>query len=181
MSSKSEQFRAEGNKIYKSCQGQLPDVIYFSRLAEAFKRYQSAHETAENSEEQASALKNIGMTHYKMAEKRKGASERLVDCQTALKSLTQAFEIGKRGSKSKEWLDSLKVEIQSLSKLFLRNCEDIIDFNDRFSQSLRFNKLLSETLSFIKVKVLQSMVKGNLSWCHSLLKKKDFKFLLRKL
>ena len=180
MASKSEQFRADGNKIYKSCYLHPPTVVYLSRLSNAIQYYESAKEAATNPEEKASALKNIGVAYYKQTDKRTDSYERLVDYQSALKALTEAYKIGEK-SKPKEWIDSLKNEIHLIADSCLLTCENLPNFDDRFNNSFRLSKIFSEMLSPIKVKFLLSMVRGNLSWSHSLLKKKNFSLLLRKL
>lgn len=63
--SPSMEFREYGNQIYKAVDTSLPPNIYKERLQKAITYYSLAREKAYNQDEEASALKNLGMAYYK--------------------------------------------------------------------------------------------------------------------
>ena len=63
MDGKSLQFRERGNRIYRSLSEGLAPTLFAARTLEALESYRQAIAAAQNSQDRASAYKNLGACH----------------------------------------------------------------------------------------------------------------------
>ena len=109
VSSRSVQLRQEGNKFYTSASTDLSPVIRQGRLEKALLHYNQSLGCAFDDNERCSALKNIGMANWKLANLSAERSENVLHQQfffkEAIKHLSKSRNLG-RACKPPEWSGS---------------------------------------------------------------------------
>ncbi|CAL4061177.1 unnamed protein product [Meganyctiphanes norvegica] len=154
--SKSQTFREEGNKLYRTTQiDGLPPVILRGRLEKTMICYRHALDWSVNSMEKSSSLKNIALTSIKLFKVLLNMGERKSTTEYYLNDGIQSFDLaldhGLSGGQEQQWSnDVCERYMESIDSLFhhlvTKNTKDQIQMLEEIASKLKNEQAKSRIL-----------------------------------